>query len=247
MKLQSLAGSVQTADDWSLLDLDLLSTQELARLCAQEIVQFRKRGTSDERYGRELFRRAIIRRDDIAWICIYQQFTPLVVSWMSHHPQTNSLLEYDGIDSVVNAVFAKFSLAITPANVNTFHSLGSLLKYLKCCVHSVVADAVRVHQTYQVEDSLDLIRSEATLDDPAEDVVAHATAEDLWQKIKRLLKDEKERVFITMIYLYDMKPGEIYLRYHHLFSTIDEVYRVKHKLFERLRRNNSLKAIWLGS
>src|SRR5947209_17557063 len=143
MKLQSLAGPAQIADTRSLLDLDLLSTQELAGLCAQEIVQFRKRGISDERFGRELFHRAVIRRDDTAWIYIYQQFTPLVVSWMSQHPHTTSVLEYDGIDSLVNAVFAKFSLAITPANVKTFHSLGSLLKYLKCCVHSVVADAVR--------------------------------------------------------------------------------------------------------
>jgi hypothetical protein len=113
-------------------------------------------------------------------------------------------------------------------------------------VHSVVADTVRLHQIHE-EDSLDLLQLEAIVDDPAEDVVARASEEDLWRKIQRLLKDEKERVFITMIYLYDMKPGEIYRRYHHLFSTVDDVYRVKHKLFERLRRNNALKAMWLGS
>ena len=49
-----------------------LSINELARCCSEETNKFLKQNVSNDRYCLELFRRAIIRRDDDAWSSIYQ-------------------------------------------------------------------------------------------------------------------------------------------------------------------------------
>jgi hypothetical protein len=247
MIVQSLVLPAKPVEDQSMLELDLLSNQELAHRCAQEVTQYRAGGRSDERYGRALFRRAIARHDDDAWECIYRQFAPLALTWISNHPQATHILEYDSYDSVVNAAFAKFSQAITPAKIDTFLSLASLLTYLKHCVRSAIMDTLRSQQAYRLEDTLDLIDNEPVAGDPAEYVMGQLTIGDVWQVVQRMLKDEKERVCVTLMYMYDMRPDEIHHTHRRLFPTVDEVYRVKHNLFARLRRNSLLKAMWMCS
>ena len=246
MELRSPVYPGEQMDDQFLCDLDLLSTQELARRCIYEISRFRAQQTSDGRYGRALFRRAITEHDDEAWFCIYQQFMPLVLTWMSQHPQTHYVLEYDSYDSLVNAAFAKFFQAMTPTKFDTFPSLASLLKYLRRCADSVIMDALRSQQVHQgVEDALDKIEAEPAADDPAECVMRQLAARDMWQVIYHVLQDEKERVFFTLMCMCDMKPAEIHRWQHHLFPTVKEVYRIKHNVFQRLRRNRSLRVMWM--
>src|SRR5690348_828436 len=69
-----------------------LSIAELARCCAEETTKFLKQSTSNDRFCLELFRRAIIRRDDAAWQSIYQQYAPLVLTWVTQHQSVTQLL-----------------------------------------------------------------------------------------------------------------------------------------------------------
>ena len=96
-----------------------LSINELARCCSEETNKFLKQNVSNDRYCLELFRRAIIRRDDDAWSSIYQQYAPLVLTWVTQHQSAAPLLGQDGSAPLVNAAFAKFSQALTP---NAIHS-----------------------------------------------------------------------------------------------------------------------------
>ena len=60
--------------------VESLSINELARCCSEETNKFLKQSVSNDRYCLELFRRAITRRSDDAWACIYQQYAPLVLN-----------------------------------------------------------------------------------------------------------------------------------------------------------------------
>src|SRR5215470_19580224 len=151
--------------------MELLSINELARCCSEETNKFLKQSVSNDRYCLELFRRAIVSRDNDAWACIYQQYAPLVLTWVTQHQSAAPLLGQDGSGPLVNAAFAKFSQALTPAKMENFDSLAAVLKYLKMCVHSVVADEVRARKAQQFEETLDTITQEPASDDPAEDVV----------------------------------------------------------------------------
>ncbi len=224
--------------------IQLLSINDLAHCCAEETSKFLRQSVSNDRYCLELFRRAIVQRDDAAWSCIYQQYAPLVLTWVTQHQSAAPLLGQEGSGPLVNAVFAKFAQALTPAKMDNFDSLAAILKYLKMCVHSVVADEVRSRQSRQFEETLEQIEHEPAGDDPADDVVSSLSAQSLWQIIQEELNNEEERVLIYLAYIHGMKPGEISSQHRRLFPTVDDVYRIKRNVLERLRRNRRLQALF---
>jgi len=261
---------VQGGRGENVLAVDQLSVNDLARCCAEETAKFLRQSASNDRYCLELFRRALVRRDDDAWACLYQQYSSLVLTWVNHHQSATSLLGQDGGAPLVNAVFAKFAQALTPLKMDNFTTLAALLKYLKMCVHSVIADEVRsrqtrqyttlaallkylkmcVHsviadevrsrQTRQYEETLEAIEQEPATDDPAEDVIAGLSMQHLWQVIQGELHGEDERLLIYLAYVQGLKPAEICAQQRHFFATVEDVYRVKRNVLERLRRNRRL-------
>ena len=220
-----------------------VSVTDLARSCSEETNKFLKQVASDDCFCLELFRRGIVDRNEDAWGSIYQQYAPLVLTWVTQHQSATPILGQEGSAPLVNAAFAKFSQALTPAKMANFDSLAAILKYLKMCVHSVVADEVRSRKTQQFEETLDTITQEPASDDPAEDVVSNMAAQNLWQIIEEELHGEDERVVIYQAYIQGMKPSEICLRYRQLFPTVDDVYRVKRNVLERLRRSRRLQML----
>ena len=212
---RELKGSADSAPQ-----MELLSINDLARCCSEETNKFLKQSVSNDRYCLELFRRAISKRDEDAWACIYQQYAPLVLTWVNQHQSATSLLGQDGCAPLVNASFAKFSQALTPTKMGNFDSLAAVLKYLKMCVHSVIADEVRSRQTRQYEETLELIDHE-----PASD-------------------GEEERVLIYLAYVQGMKPSEISSQHNRLFPSVEDVYRIKRNVLERLRRNRRLQTLF---
>ena len=213
-------------------------------VCVQEeAAKFLRGQLSDERFCLELFSRAIAVRNEGAWACIYQQFAPLVLTWVNQHQSAMKLLAQDGCAPLVNAAFAKFSQAMIPAKMDNFDSLAAILKYLKMCVHSVIADEVRSRQARQYEETLELIEHEPASDDPADDVVSNISAQGLWQVIQEELNGEHERILMYLAYGQGMKPGEISSQHTRLFPTVQDVYRIKRNVLERLRRNRRLQLL----
>jgi hypothetical protein len=231
----------------SALQPEQLSINELARCCSEETTKFLKQNVSNDRYCLELFRRAIVARDDAAWASIYQQYAPLVLTWITQHQSATPLLGQDGSAPLVNAAFAKFSQALTPAKMANFDSLAAVLKYLKMCVHSVVADEVRARQSRQYEEALDAIEHEPASTDPADDVISAISAQGLWQIIFEELNGEDERLLIYLAYVQGMKPSEICSQHRQFFPTVDDVYRIKRNVLERLRRNRRLQSLFKQS
>jgi RNA polymerase sigma factor (sigma-70 family) len=224
--------------------VDQLSVNDLARCCAEETHKFLRQSASNDRYCLELFRRAIVKRDEDAWACLYQQYAPLVLTWVNQHQSATSLLGQDGSSPLVNAVFAKFSQALTPMKMDNFDTLAAILKYLKMCVHSVIADEVRARQARQYEETLDAIEQEPARDDPEEDVISGISIQSLWQVIQEELNSEDERLLIYLAYVQGMKPAEICAQHHRYFPSVEDVYRIKRNVLERLRRNRRLQAIF---
>ena len=128
--------------------------------------------------------------------------------------------------------------------MDNFDSLAAVLKYLKMCVHSVIADEVRSRQARQYEETLELIDHEPASDDPADDVVSNISAQGLWQVIQEELNSEEERVLVYLAYVQGMKPSEIRSQYKRLFPSVEDVYRIKRNVLERLRRNRRLQKLF---
>src|SRR5207244_854832 len=115
-----------------------------------------------------------------------------------------------------------------------------LLKYLRVCVHTTVADATRGQQW--------LARLEAETA-PGAPTLGHAGdpqagTQGLWQVLVGELPGEDERVLFTLLFVRGLSAQAVCSQEPHLFPDKEAVYRGKALIFERLRTSEHLQAIF---
>lgn len=225
----------------SFASLSVLPLSRLASRCAQETERFFRREDHDPEPCYELFRRALQARDDAAYAALYHQYQPMVRRWVQQHPAFSGDEE---ADLFVNSAFEKLWQAVTPEKFHRFPNLKSLLAYLKLCVHSVLIDHVRSRQLAIADQEpqhvlLSDLRPEA---DPLRMAIAQVERGDLWRLIRSKLQDERERTVIYGCFVLSLKPRELYAQRPDLFGDVQEVYRTKQNVLERLRRDKDLRA-----
>ncbi len=214
----------------------------LAQRCAQERERFFKQEAADNRYCFELFRRAIVHRNEYAWEVIYHQYAPLVNSWVRRASgfQANP----DDVDELVNQVFARFWQSISPAKFKGFSSLEKLLQYLRLCAGSVVTDALRRRKRearLTVYEPFLYSGNHQSLEQQALD---RMEALGFWQDVCSRLTSEAEEKVIYAYFVLGLKPRQIQAAYPELFPNVELVYQVKRNVLNRLRRSDVLRK-WL--
>ncbi len=95
-----------------------LTLAGIAHRCAQETELFFQRQSYDPQYCFELFRRAIMDRNQRAWELVYAQYRSLVAGWV----ERNSAFRSSGEETqfFVNRAFEKMWVALTPAKFKQF-------------------------------------------------------------------------------------------------------------------------------
>jgi DNA-directed RNA polymerase specialized sigma24 family protein len=210
---------------------------DLAQQCAEETERFFHHQTYDPRHCFELFRRAILEHDSLAWEAVYTQYQPLVGKWVQQHPG----FEASGEEAqyFINRAFEKIWAALKPDRFKQFTELGALLRYLKMCVHSVIADHSRSHKLAELYD----LAEEGTPEkaDPGPSIEDWALDRmhrlKFWDSIHARLNDDKERRVIYGSFVLALKPRELYDEFPNTFESVDEVYHVKQNVLARLRRD----------
>jgi DNA-directed RNA polymerase specialized sigma24 family protein len=219
-------------------DYQSSANADLARRCAQEQDRFRHGKKRDPWPCYELFRRALVQRDQDAWEAIYQQFELLVQGWLGHSD-----------DGLVNASFERLWKAIDPTKFEQFPTLGNILAYLKRCSHSVAIEARRkVSQQRAHEVTLEALQRgpAAAYKDEAEAILEGIRTSQVFELASKRLTGEDERHVFRASFEWGMKPGEIHARWPHRFESTRQVYRIKENILRRLRRDLDLRALWDG-
>lgn len=223
---------------------DILQTLTLSGLrhrCAQESDRFFNRQAYDPSFCYELFRRAILQRNEQAWAAIYHQYQRLVIHWV----ERNTAFASSGEEAqfFMNRAFEKMWLGITAEKFPTFEDLSSLLRYLQMCVHSVMVDFVRQKEhKLKLEAVEELTRQPAARGTAVEDGIANALArKELWAWLQTQLKDEQEQVAVYGLFVLALKPRDLADLYPQVFDDVKEIYRTKENLMARLRRSEELK------
>jgi hypothetical protein len=223
-------------------DLHYLTVQDLAKRCAQETELYFQHKSQDAIYCFELFRRAIRERDQLAWEMVYTQYNALVTGWVRQNPSFESSGEE--VQYFVNGAFGKISGTLTPEKFGGFSDIGSLLRYLKMCVHSMIVDHNRLSEQAQLY-PLDSALNEASADAPPEkQTMDRAYQQALWDWIDTRLHDEKERLVMKCIFILVLSPSVIYEHYPHKFSDVKEIYRIKQNVLARLSRDPDFKKLF---
>jgi len=216
-----------------------LLLKELITACWEETAKFRRDEPYRDDVCRELLRRGLCLRDEQAWEAIVEIYRGMVLAWIRQHP---AHVASDEEDDHLNGAFERFWRAVGPDRFQLFTSTAPLLRYLKMCVHSVLLDEVRAQRGAQLE-PLDGERDDGadSVADAEAQVVGQLSGADLWQAIGRELADDAERRVVYLSFALDMKPGEIFERNPDQYGGVDDVYRIKRNVIERLRRSAEIR------
>jgi hypothetical protein len=226
------------------VDIQTVPLSGISQRCAQESDRFFNRQAYNPRFCYELFRRAILARNEEAWARIYAQYQRLVSHWV----ERNAAFAASGEDVVyfVNRAFEKMWLGITPEKFETFPNLKSILRYLQMCVHSVLVDFVRQKEYKLVLESVEdvgyLVGTEETAVE--DQIAAQLDKVELWAWLKQQLNDEKEYCVVYGMFILALKPREMLTQYPTVFEDVKDVYRVKENLVVRLRRSDEFRQFW---
>lgn len=202
-----------------------LTIADLVQLCAEHTERYLRHEPYTERFALELFRRAVVERDDLAWSAIHTQYGPVVRRWLGGE-----------LDTEVTAVFERFWQAVDAEKFARFSSLKAVLQYLKMCAQTTRIDRIRAMRSAAREKRLDDVSGMPGHDDPAGSVATRVDAAHFWSIVEGLLGNERECLVIYLSYVIGLTPREICLRHEPAFPEVSNVYRLKRNALERLGR-----------
>ncbi|GAB4112168.1 MAG: sigma-70 family RNA polymerase sigma factor [Roseiflexaceae bacterium] len=211
----------------------------LERHCAIESERFYRGHAHDTRFAYELFRRALVERDQLAWEYIFNHYRGLVESWVRRSGAFASSGETS--EFFVVSAFTRFWQAVGPERFESFNSLAALLHYLQLCASCVVIDSVRAQSWAEVMPEEALVYAKHPLISPDEEAMDRVDRAEFWEYINALLNDEAERIVLHSSFVLGMKPADIYQRRPDLFASVNDVYNVKRNILGRLSRNQELR------
>lgn len=219
-----------------------LTVSQLAECCQAEGKKYQQTGQSNEVYCLELFRRALVEQNQMAWHAIYVQYQALVAAWVHGYSRFSETGEE--VDFFVNEAFARFwQYRTKPAKTDKFDTLGQYLRYLKLCAWSAIED----YHRKQRKDALlaavaleDYNSLEKTTDKPAE---SPAWSKNLKQALDETLKDGQEYLVARESWIYDLAPRQIQVRHPNIFASAGQVSQIKRNIIKRLRRHPKLKPV----
>jgi DNA-directed RNA polymerase specialized sigma24 family protein len=213
-----------------------LSVAQLARRCAEEMARYQRREPHDSRYCYELFRCALVQRDEGAWAAIYGQYRRLVNHWLGHVP--------GDLEALANQAFARFWSALPPHRFGDFPSLEAILAYLKRCAQGIAIDARRREERRQAREAAFLQMRQVAAEREASSFTARVldgiVSEQLYEYVTGRLDGTQESVVFRASFEWGLGPAEIAERWADVFSCAREVSRVKERILRRLRRDRGL-------
>jgi RNA polymerase sigma factor (sigma-70 family) len=223
-------------------DPRLMDLGSLARRALVESRRFYRHDEYDPRFAYELFRRALVERDDAAWAQLFEQYAPLVEHWVR---RTGAFtVSGETSDYFVSAAFTRFWRAIPAERFGAFPTLASLLNYLRRCATCVVIDAARSQAFADVLPEESVNWNDQRLGHADEEATDRVSRDEFWRLIDGLLASEAERVVVRCSFLLGMKPADIFEQRRGLFGCVEEIYTLKRGLLLRLRKSKELQGLY---
>ena len=208
-----------------------MSISVLADHCMSEIDNYRRGEPSKDRYGVELFRRALRECDPLAWEVVQQCFSEIMLRWMRTHPMRDTACRFDSEENYVAQAFTRFWQATAGNQAIEFRTLASVLRYLRASLNSTILDTLRAYSRAQ----------EMPLPEPGEPgeplAEAQVDGRELWEVIRSLIPNERQQRLAYLLFHCHLKPRDIVRYCSQEFSEVQEIYRLRRIIVERLLRN----------
>jgi hypothetical protein len=210
--------------------LDAMSLEYLAERSMQEMNKYRRREVSDDAYCLEILRRAIVQRDNVAWIVLQRHFSDNIRQWLNGHAYRALALHYETEQTYIDDTFRRFWQAVSDQAL-AFATIAGALSYLRLCLHCAIMDTLRAFARVNIERLPDFGHP----DEPQVEDSYHE--DDLWDAIRSVLSGNREQRVAYLHFHCNLKPREIIRFCPGEFKNEEEIYRLKRNIMERILRN----------
>lgn len=208
---------------------------------AHEVKQNRTHKRTQELTDLEVFKHALSQQNEEAWSQLCARFQSLVLSWAQQHPQRDLASRYHAPDFYVALAFERFRQATTRHPSLVFSELATVLSCLKASLNGAILDTQRSYTRSEVP------LPEAGQVHPAQRASEELTSDgDLWEAIKQLLSSSREQRVASLLFHCGLKPREIVQYCPEEFPQIEEVYRLRRTLVDRLLYHADLLSFRVG-
>ncbi|MGD9894259.1 MAG: hypothetical protein AB7R89_02075 [Dehalococcoidia bacterium] len=215
-------------------DVTSLPMRHLIALCEHHLTTVEPGERRNPHPVMELFRRAVVGREDAAWAGLHVLFGRQIVGWCRR-----SGAPEDDVDEFAQRAWVKFWQSYTPAKFGVARDFAQVLRYVKLCSRSVVLDAARRQPaTVRLDGDLHIAASIAA---PDAAYLQSEACTALWQLVEAHLHDERERVLVRLTFGLGMRSAEIQAHRPDLFPSVQDVYRLTRYVLDRLKRSDRLR------
>ncbi|HLO03040.1 MAG TPA: hypothetical protein VK191_08035 [Symbiobacteriaceae bacterium] len=191
----------------------------------------------------ELLLEALANRDEVSWERTWAVWAPRVAVWVRRHPQ----FQRTGEDAqlFVSRALEKLWRAVDHQKLARFETPVQVLQYLKMCVNSSIVESLRraipVDLVYLDEEEQGGLLPDTGTQVEAS-VVGTMERNELWRIVAEHARTEQEQVLVEAALVRGLPPRAIAQRYSGLFGDVQDVYRLKRNLLERLGRDGRMRA-----
>lgn len=207
-----------------------LSISELVGQCQQEMQAYRCGESSNGAYGLELLHRAIMQGDQAAWEGVQQCLGEMVRGWLRCHASRAAACRLESEENYVALAFERFWQATARQQV-AFETFAGALAYLRACLNGAILDTLRA---YSRPKEVPLLEAEESAEPYGED---QTDSSEVWQVLQTMLPDGREQRLTYLLYHCGLKPREVVRFCPQEWSDIQEVYRLRRNIMDRLLRN----------
>jgi len=176
----------------------------------------------------QLLRRAIAHSDQDAWAEFQQCLEETVLTWLHEHPSREAACRGLSEKHVVIHAFERFRQAAVQAQI-AFETPAEIRVYLRASLHGVILDTLRtLSQPREVLRPVLGQAGELRIEDQQMD------SNEIWEALQTLLLSARERRLVYLLYHCGLGPREIVRGSPQEWSDVQEIYRLRRNIVERL-------------
>jgi hypothetical protein len=204
-----------------------MSLSVLVAHCTRELNRYRLGEPYTETYGVELIHRAFEGGQE-ARACVQHCFGGIVLEWILRHPQRAEACDLKSEEYYMEQAFERFWQANASHQRVAYTTLAGILHSLHVSLHGAILDTLR---GYEGPCQTPFPEPGAPREPPMEDVTSSS---EVWEMLQSILMDRRELRLAYLLFHCGLKPTQIIRFYPSEWSDIQEIYRLRHTIMQRL-------------
>lgn len=208
---------------------------ELQNRCQSEIEKYTHEEPSDDRFCLEIFRRALVLKEEQAWETLTQRFRATILGWLHVHSYREVAYRLHSEEDYVALTIERLWTVTVHNQSLEFQTLAGALKFMRACLNSVIIDGLRRQGREAVLPETGIL-----------DLVAPVTDEgkEFWEAIKSMVPDQREQRLAYLLFYCNLKPRQVVEFCPDEFSDTQQIFPMKRNILDRLK-NNKGRLRWL--